>query len=143
MHQTGTQFMAIDRQTLGLQRNLSDAFAVVLRHAFGNTPGPVSKAINQDPRAVRNALEGKAGTPIITHALQARQKAHDDHYDLALGILALIFGETLDEYEERKLSRIIEGNAHAISTLEARRMRRRELRSLPSPDNSGLDRRRA
>lgn len=143
MMQTGTHFMAVDRHRLPLQRNLSDAFAEVLRHAFGNTPGPVAKAVQQDPRAIRNALEGKAGTPIITQTLLARQKAHDDHYDLALGVLALIFGETLDEYEERKLQRVIESNHHAITTLGARRQRRQELRAFAPPDDSGMDRRRA
>lgn len=135
--------MALDRQRLLDAKDLGDAFAEVLRQSFGHTPKGVAQAAALDPRAARNALEGKAGVPIITQALQARQKDHDDHYDLALTMLALIFGETHDQYEERKLRRVIENNHHAISTLEARRKRRAELRSFAPPDDSGLDRRRA
>lgn len=142
MHQTRNAILALDSHNLPLQRNLGDAFAVVCKH-FGLTAKPVSQAFALDKKQAVNALEGRAGVPSITRSLQARQKAHDDHYDLALTMLALIFGETLDEYEERKLQRIIESNTHAVSTLEARRTRRQELRALPPPDDERMGRRRA
>lgn len=134
MHLTRTHFMAEERYNLPLARNLGDAFAVALRSAFGTSAKAVARQIAQDPRAARNALEGRAGVPIITKSLQARQKAADDHYELWLALGQMIFGESLDEYEERKLQRIIADNSHAIETLEARRLRRAELRSLPAPD---------
>lgn len=137
-----TAIMELDSQKLPLQRNLGDAFAVVCRF-FGPTAKPVTSAFAMDKKQAVNALEGKAGVPVITKSLQARQKANDDHYELWLALGQMIFGETLDEWEERRLTRIIEGNHHAISTLEARRMRRQELRALPAPDDSGMDRRRA
>lgn len=135
--------MARERQGLPLTRNLGDAFAEALVAAFGTTPKSVARQIDQDPRAARNALEGKAGVPIITRSLQARQKANDDHYELWLALGQMIFGETLDEWEERQLTRIIESNHHAISRLEGRRRRRSELRSFSPPDAGGVDRKRA
>ena len=134
--------MEQDYQRLPLQRNLGDAFAVVCRY-FGHTAKPVTTAFGLDKKTAVNALDGKAGVPVITKALQARQKASDDHYELWLALGQMIFGETLDEWEERKISRIIEDSAHAIDTLEARRRRRKELRSFAASDDSGLDRRRA
>lgn len=142
MHQMRTAIVEQDFYKLPLQRNLGDAFAVVCRH-FGHTAKPVSHALGMDKRAAVNALDGKAGVPVITKSLQARQKAADDHYELWLALGQMIFGETLDEWEERRLTRIIEGNHHAITTLEARRQRRQELRSLPAPDAGRMDSRRA
>lgn len=141
MHQMRLTIMELESQKLPLQRNLGDAFSVVCRF-FGPTAKPVTTAFAMDKKQAVNALDGKAGVPVITKALQARQRANDDHYELWLALGQMIFGETLDEWEERRLTRIIEGNTHAITTLEARRKRRQELRALPSPDPSGLDRRR-
>lgn len=143
MHLTGRDFMALDDQKLPLTRNVGDAFAVVCRVLGGHQPNAVARAMSMDRKTARNALDGKAGVPVITKSLQARQKAADDHYELWLALGQMIFGETLDEWEERRLTRIIEGNAHAISTLEARRQRRQELRSFSPSDDSSLDRRRA
>lgn len=142
MNQMRNAILELDSHNLPLQRNLSDAFATVCRF-FGHTAKPVSEAFALDKKQAVNALEGKAGGPSITRALLARQNAHDDHYDVALTMLALIFGETHDQYEERKLQRAIEESTHAITTLEARRKRRQELRSFSPADDSGLDRRRA
>jgi hypothetical protein len=143
MHLTRTDIMALDDQKLPLQRNLGDAFAVVCRALGGHTPNAVVRAFPFDRKTARNALDGKAGVPVITRSLQARQKADDDHYELWLALGQMIFGETLDQYEERKLRRVIENNHHAIDTLETRRKRRAELRTFAPPDDSGLDRRRA
>jgi hypothetical protein len=143
MHLTGRDFMAFDDQNLPLTRNVGDAFAVICRVLGGHQPNAVARAMSMDRKTARNALDGKAGVPVITKSLQARQKADDDHYELWLALGQMIFGETLDEWEERKLQRIIEGNHHAVSTLEARRLRRQELRALPPADAGGMDRRRA
>ena len=143
MHLTGRDFMAVDDHKLPLTRNVGDAFAVICRVLGGHQPNAVAKAMGMDRKTARNALDGKAGVPVITKALQARQRAEDDHYELWLALGQMIFGETLDEWEERRLNRIIEGNTHAISTLEARRKRRQELRALPSPDAGDMGRRRA
>lgn len=134
--------MELDSHKLPLQRNLGDAFAVVCRF-FGPTAKPVSTAFAMDKKTAVNALDGKAGIPVITKSLQARQRAEDDHYELWLALGQMIFGETLDEWEERQITRIIEGNAHAVSTLEARRQRRHELCALAAPDTGRLGRRRA
>lgn len=142
MHQMRTAILELDSHNLPLQRNLGDAFAVICRF-FGPTAKPVTTAFAMDKKQAVNALDGKAGVPVITKALQARQKADDDHYELWLALGQMIFGETLDEWEERRLTRIIEGSAHAISTLEARRQRRQELRDLAYADAGGLDQRRA
>lgn len=144
MNQMREAILSFDGQKNGLplSRNLGDAFAVVCKF-FGQTPNPVGRALNLDGPVARNALAGKAGVPAITRALHARQKTEDDHYELWLALGQMIFGESLDEYEERKLRRIIESNSHAIDTLEARRKRREELRSFAPADADGLDRRRA
>jgi hypothetical protein len=134
--------MELDSHNLPLQRNLGDAFAVVCRY-FGHTAKPVTSAFGLDKKTAVNALDGKAGVPVITKALQARQKAEDDHYELWLALGQMIFGETLDEWEERRLTRIIESNAHAVTTLEQRRQRRQELRSFAPSDAGSLGRRRA
>lgn len=134
--------MELDSQKLPLQRNLGDAFAVVCRF-FGPTAKPVTTAFAMDKKQAVNALDGKAGVPVITKALQARQKASDDHYELWLALGQMIFGETLDEWEERRLTRIIEDNTHAVHTLEARRQRRQELRALAPADDERMGRRRA
>ena len=138
MHQTRMTILAFDDQKLPLQRNLGDAFAVLCRALGGHTPNAVTRAFPLDRKTARNAIDGKAGVPVITKSLQARQKADDDHYELWLAMGQMIFGESLDEYEERKLSRIIESNTHAIANLEARRKRRHELRSFAPPDDSRL-----
>lgn len=134
--------MGLEHQNLPLARNLGDAFSVVCRF-FGHTPNPVMRALSLDKKVAENALAGRAGVPAITKALQARQKTHDDHYELWDALGEMIFGEPRDAYEERRLRRIIEANTHAIGTLEARRQRRQELRSLAAPDDGRLDRRRA
>jgi hypothetical protein len=142
MNQMRTAIMELDSQRLPLQRNLGDAFAVVCRY-FGHTAKPVTSAFGLDKKTAVNALDGKAGVPVITKALQARQKASDDHYELWLALGQMIFGETLDDWEERRLTRIIEANTHVIDTISARRQRREELRALASADAGGLARRRA
>lgn len=134
--------MGQEHYNLPLARNLGDAFAVVCRF-FGPTPNPVMRAMSLDKKVAENALAGRAGVPAITKALQARQKTHDDHYELWDALGEMIFGEPRDAYDERKLRRIIEANTHAIDTLEARRQRRAELRALPAPDLGGVGRRRA
>lgn len=108
-------------------RSLGDAFAVMCRSLAGNTPNPVARALDMDPKTARNAIDGKAGVPVITKSLQSRQKANDDHYELWLALGQMIFGETLDQYEERKLQRIIESTENAKSLAEARASRRRHL----------------
>lgn len=138
MHQTREAILAFDDHNLPLQRNIGDAFAVICRALGGHTPNAVVRAFPLDRKTARNALDGKAGVPVITKSLQARQKAADDHYELWLALGQMIFGESLDDYEERKLRRIIADNSHAIETLEARRLRRAELRSLPAPDPDRL-----
>lgn len=127
MHLTGSQFMADYRQRLPETRDLGEAFAQLLRRAYGQTPKSVAIEVDLDPRAARNALEGKAGAPIITKSLLARQKAGDDHYELWLALGQMLFGETLDEYEERKLQRLIESTQNAKTIAEARAERRRAL----------------
>jgi hypothetical protein len=139
MTQTRTAILAKDFHETP---DLGDAFASVCR-LFGHTATPVARAFALEHKRAVNALDGRAGVPVITKSLQARQKAADDHYELWLAMGQMIFGESLDEYEERKLQRIIEANTHAISTLGARRQRREELLSFSSPDSSCLDRRRA
>lgn len=136
MTQVETQFMADNRYDLHELRNLGEAFAAVCQH-FGTTPKAVARQIGQDPRTARNALEGKAGTPVITSALQARQKTHDDHYDLALAMLAMIFGETHEQYEERKLQLILEEASNAKNRFAARQDVRRSLRSRASSPYCG------
>lgn len=143
MHLTGRDFMALDDQKLPLTRNVGDAFAVVCRVLGGHQPNAVAKAMSMDRKTARNALDGKAGVPVITKSLQARQKASDDHYELWLALGQMIFGETLDEWEERRLNRIIEANTHAIETIATRRQRRDELRTFAPADSGGVDRRRA
>lgn len=133
---TEMHFMARERQSLRLQRNLTDAFAEVCRH-LGHTPKAVAREIDQDPRTARNALEGKAGAPVITKALQARQKASGDHYELWLALGEMIFGESLDEYEQRKLEAIIAETENAQSLFAARQDRRRHLRARASSEDSG------
>lgn len=142
MHQTRMAILAFDDQKLPLTRNLGDAFSVVCKVLGGHQPNGVAQTMGIDRKTARNAIDGKAGVPVITKSLQARQRAEDDHYELWLALGQMIFGETLDEWEERRLTRIIEGNTHAISRLEGRRQRRSELRALAAPDDSGLDRRR-
>ena len=144
MHQTNEAIMALSGQKtqLPLSRNIGDAFAVVCQF-FGGSPKPVARETGLDLRVARNALEGKAGVPAITQALQTRQKTSGDHYELWLAMGQMIFGESLDQYEERKLHRIISENSHAIDTLETRRQRRAELRSFTPADDGGLDQRRA
>lgn len=134
--------MGQEPHILPITRNLGDAFSVVCRF-FGRTPNPVMRALSMDKKVAENALAGRAGVPAITKALQARQKTDDDHYELWLALGQMIFGESLDQWEERRLRLIIETNHHAISTLEARRQRRQDLRALASADDGGLDRRRA
>lgn len=135
--------MADDRQGLQLTRNLGDAFAEALRSAFGTAPKTVAREIDQDPRAARNALEGKAGVPVITRSLQARQRAADDHYELWLALGQMIFGETLDQYEERKLRTLIESTHNARTLVDARRQRRDELARRAATHARDLDRRSA
>lgn len=142
MHLTRTDILGQEHHNLPLARNLGDAFAVVCRF-FGPTPNPVMRALSLDKKVAENALAGRAGVPAITKALQARQKNHDDHYELWDALGEMIFGEPRDAYDERKLRRIIEANTHAIDTLASRRKRRAELRSFAPADDSRLDRRRA
>lgn len=119
--------MADYRQRLPRTRDLADAFAQLLRNAYGQTPKSVAVETDLDPRAARNALEGKAGVPVITKSLLARQKAGDDHYELWLALGQMLFGEALDQYEERKLRRLIESTENARTIAEARAERRRAL----------------
>lgn len=135
--------MAGERHKLPLQRNLRDAFAEIIGQAFGYTPKQTGHQVGLDPRAARNALEGKAGTTAITQALHARQKANDDHYELWLALGQMIFGETLDEWEERRLTHIIESTENARKLVDARQARRGELRALAYTDTRRLDQRRA
>jgi hypothetical protein len=143
MHLTGTQFMAENRQGLHLQQNLGDAFADVCRRALGRTPKVLAKEINADIRTARNVLDGRAGAPMITRALQVRQRVADDHYDIFLALGFLIFGETLDAYEERKLLRIIESTENARRLADARRARRGKLRDRATSHSGGVAQRSA
>lgn len=137
MHQMRDAILERDSyESLGLQRNLGDAFAVVCRF-FGHTAKPVSEALRMDKKAAVNALDGKAGVPVITKALQARQKASGDHYELWLALGEMIFGESLDEYEERKLQLIIESTQNAQSLFATRQTRREYLRSRSAAPDSG------
>lgn len=136
MNRMDLHFMAEERHSLRLQRNLADAFAVLCQH-FGSTPKAIAREIAQDPRTARNALEGKAGTPVITGTLQARQKAAGDHYDLWLALGEMIFGESLDEYERRKLETLIESTHNAQSLHAARQARREQLRTCAASPDSG------
>lgn len=132
MNQMRTAILELDSQKLP---SLGDAFATVCQR-FGHTAKPVSDAFGLDKKTAVNALDRKAGVPAISKALLTRQKIHDDHYDLALAMLAMIFGETHDQYEERKLQTLIESTAHAQSLLAARQDRRRSLRARStSPDS--------
>jgi len=108
--------------------NLGDAFAVVCR-SFGHTAKPVSQAFAMDKKQAVNALEGRAGVPSITRSLQARQRAADDHYELWLALGEMIFGETLDKYEERRLQALIESTTNARKLVDERNARRQELRA--------------
>lgn len=130
--------MAFDAQKLPLQRNLGDAFSVVCRF-FGQTPAGVTRAMSLDKKTARNALDGKAGVPVITKALQARQKASGDHYELWLALGEMIFGESLDEYEERKVAKLIEEATNVQTTVAARQARRERLRSRSFAPNGRED----
>lgn len=136
MNQTRMAIMALDAQKLPLQRNLGDAFSVVCRF-FGQTPAGVTRALSLDKKTARNALDGKAGVPVITKALQARQKASGDHYELWLALGEMIFGESLDEYERRKLETLIESTHNAQSLHAARQARREQLRTCAASPDSG------
>lgn len=132
--------MAKPRQGLHLQRNLADAFADILKAGFGITPKSITREADMDIRTARNALDGKAGAPFITRTLLHRQNQSDDHYDFALAMLAELFGETLDQYEERKLRALIESTENARDLAEARASRRRALDSRARTANGQLDR---
>lgn len=134
--------MGQEHQHLPLTRNLGDAFSVICRF-FGPTPNPVMRALSLDKKVAENALAGRAGVPAITKALQARQKANDDHYELWLALGQMIFGETLDAWEERRLTLIIESTENARKLVDARQARRGELRALAYSDTGSLDQRRA
>lgn len=132
--------MAFDDQKLPLSRNVGDAFAVVCRVLGGHTPNGVARALRMDRKTARNALDGKAGVPVITRALQDRQKTADDHWEAYLAIGQMIFGETLDQYEERKLQRIIEDTENARRLVDERKARRRELVDRASTHGGDLGR---
>lgn len=133
MHQTREAILALNDYEAP---SLGSAFSVVCRF-FGHTPAGVVSALGLDKKTARNALDGKAGVPVITKSLQARQKAADDHYELWLALGEMIFGESLDEYEERKLRRIIEDTHNAQSLLQARQERRGQLRARASSPYCG------
>lgn len=134
--------MAVDDQRLPLARNLGDAFAVVCRF-FGHTPTGPARALGLDKKTARNALDGKAGVPAITRALQERQKTNDDHYELWMALGEMIFGESHDQYEERKLQALIESTTNAKRLVDARQARRGELRARAYADPGPVDQRRA
>jgi hypothetical protein len=119
---------AILEQDFHKRPDLGDAFAAICRH-FGHTAKPVSQAFAMDKKQAVNALEGRAGVPSITKSLQARQKAQGDHYELWLALGEMIFGETLDQYEERRLQALIESTENARKLVDQRSARRQELRA--------------
>lgn len=136
-------FVGQDHQKLRLQRNLGDAFQVVIRALFPHhSTKAVASKLGVDAKTAENALAAKAGGAAITRSLHHRQAHHDDHWDLWDALGALLFGETRDQYDERKLAALIEKTEHVRTITEERRRRRAALEERP-PAPTRLEHRQA
>lgn len=128
MTSMGFEILSQKRQTFRLQRNLGDAFSDVLKHLFArHSAKELAKELGVDPVTSRNAQKGVAGGAAITRSLHHRQAHHDDHWDLWDALGALLFGETRDQYDERKLAALIEKTNEIRQINEERRRRRSAL----------------
>lgn len=122
------EFLDENTQKLPLQRNLGDAFATLLRAAFPrHSAKELASELGVDPKTAANGKGGLAGGAALTRSLHYRQSRHDDHWDLWDAIGALIFGETRDQYDERKLAALIARTENARSLSEQRRQTRAQL----------------
>lgn len=121
-------FLIPEDQNLRIARNLGDALMVVAKHLY---PHQTSKHLQNewevDRITAKNVVQGVAGGAVVTKGVRARQKSHDDHWDMWLALGRMIFGESLAEYQERKLREIIESTENAIRLREESLARSRAL----------------
>lgn len=120
--------MIPEEQNLAFARNLGDALAVIAKHMWPHhTAKHAEEAWEIDRLTAKNAVKGAAGGTVVTKAVRARQKSHDDHWDMWLAIGCMIFGESLKEYQERKLRQLVESTENAIRLHEESLARSRAL----------------
>lgn len=125
---TESAFLIPEDQNSRVARNLGDALKVVAKQLYPtNTSKHAEADWKIDRLTAKNVVQGVAGGTVVTKAVRARQKSHDDHWDIWLAIGRLVFGESLAEYQERKLNELIEKNENAIRLHQADLARSRAL----------------
>lgn len=113
-------------------KNLGESFRAALRRFFPeDTLKTIQSAWGLDHKTAKNAAEGLAGAAVVSKAIKAQQAQGADAWELWLEMGRSLIGESLDQYEERKLRQIIEITEHekrmAIARREERRARRERL----------------
>jgi hypothetical protein len=132
MNLSGADFMGRETPKIPVVKNLGEAFLTAARRLFPeDTRKSMQSAWGFDLKTAKNAAEGLAGAAVISKALKARQASEQDAWELWLDMGRALIGESLDDYEERKLLRIIEITENekrkAVARLEERRERRARM----------------
>lgn len=138
MSLTDAGFMHLDKYDLRLQRNIGDAFAELIRKRWPfHTAKQLVRNYAFDPTAAANAVRGKAGAALITKAVHAEQSASQAAWELWMLLGEELIGETLEQYQERRLQRLIEENNRARERIETIRATRQRLEA-KAPEMAGL-----
>lgn len=121
-------FLIPEEQKLPLARNLGDALAVVAKHLWPHHTAKHAEAEWEiDRLTAKNVVKGVVGATVVTKAARARQRLHDDHWEMWLAIGRMVFGESLQQYQERKLKQAIENTENAIRLQQESLARSRAL----------------
>lgn len=136
MAQLRMGFLPVDGQVLDL--GIGEAMAALVRQKYPrDTAKHLSRAWEIDPTTAANVVKGHCSTRTLAKAFQA------EGWGLITALGASITGETFEEYEERRLTSIINEAERAREDLHNRRARRAALDARAAVTLDAFDRSRA
>lgn len=107
-----------DSQQLPLGHTLGDAMRLLVRAKFGNNAAKkIERLWGLDPKTARNVVQGNCSERTLTKAIRV------EGWDLLAQLGHALTGQTHHEWEEARLTKIIEEAAHAQESI--RRLRTR------------------
>jgi hypothetical protein len=122
---TAEEILGRDTQKFPGADTLGEALQQAAKRRWSdNTAKRAEAAWDLNSKTAKNVADGVAGGTVAVNAVKAQQAKSKDAWELWLEMGRSLIGESLDEYEERKLRQIIEKTEHAKRQLEERRARR-------------------
>jgi len=123
MASTGWQVVGHNSQELPISKTVGDALRDLIRKRYANNAAKrIERDWDLDPKTAKNVVSaGHVSERTLTKAVRA------EGWSLLLALGAEITGETHSEFEERRLTHIIQERDDAAQTLVSLRARREAL----------------